>query len=167
MLEETKREAREAITETLEFIKTMYSANELKIIAIGGFIGSFIAEAVGGFDKQIIALFWLSVIDFATGLYAACHCHNCVSAKMFRGLAKKIAIFAAVAVAVLLDHVLAVEQIRFAAIAGFGIMEALSIIENADRGGWGDFIPEWIRKRLALLKEQRLDKPTEKAGEKK
>lgn len=165
MLNTYKGEAREAITDIMEFFKTMYSVDEIKIITIGGFFGSFIASAVGGFDKQIIALFWLSVIDYATGLYAACHTHTCWSAKMFRGLLKKFSIFGAVAVAVLLDHVLTVQQFRFAAIAGFGIMEALSIVENADRGGWGDFIPLWIRKRLAMLKEERLEHPAESKKE--
>ena len=153
-----RQEVREQATEVLIFIKSMYSANELKIVAAGGVVGSFLSSALGGFDKQLIALCWLSLIDFATGLYAACYQHNCWSAKMFRGFMKKISIFVAVAVAVLLDDVLGVHQFRFATIAGFGLMEALSIIENADRGGWGTFIPQSIRKRLAMLKEQRESK---------
>lgn len=153
-----RQEARDQITETIGFIKTLYSVAEMKIIAVGAVLGGYAAAALGGFDKQLIALFWLSVIDFATGFYAACHCGNCWSAKMFRGFMKKLSIFGAVAVAVLLDHVFTSSVFRYAAIAGFGLMEALSIVENADRGGWGDFIPDWVRNYLALLKKQRLDK---------
>lgn len=150
-----KQEARRTTTELLAFFKTFYSANELKIVALGGLAGSFVASALGGFDKQLIALCWLSLIDFVTGVYAAWHDHTCRSGTMYRGFFKKLSIFGAVAVAVLLDDVLAVHTFRFAAIGGFGIMEALSIVENADRGGYGDFIPVWIRQRLAELKEQR------------
>ena len=150
-----KQEARRTTTDVIAFFKTFYSANEVKIVAFGGLVGSFVASALGGFDKQLTALFWLSLIDFLTGVYAAWHDHTCRSSTMYRGFFKKLSIFGAVAVAVLLDQVLTVHQFRFAAIAGFGIMEALSIIENADRGGWGDFIPAWIRQRLAELKEQR------------
>lgn len=156
------QKAREQLTEVMDFIKTIYSMSELKIIAIGCVIGGYVACALGGFDKQLISLFWLSVIDFGTGFYAAIVTGNCWSKKLFRGFLKKLSIFAAVAVAVLLDHVLQSSMFRYAAIAGFGLMEAISIIENADRGGWGDFIPEWIRARLALLKAQRLDKFPEK-----
>lgn len=162
------QEARRTITETLTFIKTLYGANEIKIIAIGGVVGGFISSALGGFDKQLIALCWLSLIDFATGLYAGLHNHNCASPKMFRGFMKKLSIFGAVAVSVLVDEVLAAHMFRYAAIAGFGLMEALSIIENADRGGWGDFIPQWMRDRLEMVRSERLDKkqkdPKEKGG---
>lgn len=153
-----REEMRRIVTETFTFFQTLYSANEWKIIAVASVIGGTVSSALGGFDKQLIALCWLSAIDFGTGVYAACHEGNCWSSRMFRGFIKKLSIFGAVAVAVLLDDVLTANTFRHAAIAGFGIMEAISIIENADRGGWGDFIPDWIRSRLALLKAERLDK---------
>ena len=64
------------ISDVFYFVANLYSKTEIKIIAISGIIGGFIAAAVGGFDKQLMALFILMVVDYATGMYAACVCRS-------------------------------------------------------------------------------------------
>ena len=140
------------ISEVFYFVANLYSKTEIKIIAISGIIGGFIASAVGGFDKQLVALFILMVVDYATGMYAAWHEHTIFSKRGYQGIMKKLSILVAVSFGVLVDMVLKTDFCRYTVIAGFGVMEAISIIENADRGGYGHVIPPVIRKHLKELR---------------
>ena len=140
------------ISEVFYFVANLYSKTEIKIIAISGIIGGFIASAVGGFDKQLVALFILMLLDYATGMYAAWHEHTIFSKRGYQGVMKKLSILVAVSFGVLVDMVLKTDFCRYTVIAGFGVMEAISIIENADRGGYGHVIPPVIRKHLKELK---------------
>ena len=141
--------------EICDFIAGLYATYEIKIIFYAGITGGLIAKAVGGFDKQILGLLIFMFIDYLTGMYAAWHEQELWSKKAFRGLCKKASILGVVSFCVGIDAVLKTDFCRYGAIAGFGIMEALSIIENADRGGWGDIFPEWIRGKLTILKEEK------------
>lgn len=107
---------------------------------------------LGGFDSQLKALFVLMLLDYITGMFAAWHDHCIYSKRGYRGVMKKLSIMVAVAFGVLVDTVLNTDFCRFTAIAGFGVMEAISIIENADRGGYGEIIPDVIRRHLKELK---------------
>ena len=140
------------ISEVFYFVANLYSKTEIKIIAVSGIIGGFIAAAVGGFDKQLMALFILMLLDYATGMYAAWHEHTIFSKRGYQGVMKKLSILVAVSFGVLADMVLKTDFCRYTVIAGFGVMEAISIIENADRGGYGHVIPPVIRKHLKELK---------------
>ena len=140
------------ISDVFYFVANLYSKTEIKIIAISGIIGGFIAAAVGGFDKQLMALFILMLLDYATGMYAAWHEHTIFSKRGYQGVMKKLSILVAVSFGVLVDMVLKTDFCRYTVIAGFGVMEAISIIENADRGGYGQVIPPVIRKHLKELK---------------
>jgi len=140
------------ISDVFYFVTNLYSKAEIKIIAVSGIIGGFIAAAVGGFDKQLIALFILMVVDYATGMYAAWYEHTIFSKRGYQGVMKKLSILIAVSFGVLVDMVLKTDFCRYTVIAGFGVMEAISIIENADRGGYGHVIPPVIRKHLKELK---------------
>lgn len=141
------------IKEFGEFILGLYAAYEIKIIIVCGLAGGLIAKALGGFDKQLIGLLIFMLIDYVTGMYAAWHEHDLWNKKAFRGLFKKASILGVVAFCAGVDIMLKIDIARYAAIAGFGIMEAMSIIENADRGGWGNVFPVWIREKLALIKD--------------
>ena len=129
-----------------EFVLGLYAAYEIKIIIVCGVVGGLVTKAVGGFDKQLVGLLIFMLIDYATGMYAAWHEHDLWSKKAFRGLFKKASILGVVVM-------LKTDIARYGAIAGFGIMEAMSIIENADRGGWGHIFPTWIREKLAAIKD--------------
>ncbi|MEG2344282.1 MAG: phage holin family protein [Acidaminococcaceae bacterium] len=138
-----------------DFVVGLYAAYEIKIILYAGVAGGLIAKAVGGFDKQLIGLLIFMAADYITGMYAAWHSHDLWSKKAFRGLCKKASILGVVAFCYGIDVVFGSNVCRYGAIAGFGVMEALSIIENADRGGWGAMFPAWIREKLAVIKDSK------------
>lgn len=140
---------------TTDFIVSLYSTTEVKIIILAGILGGLISKAVGGFDKQLIGLLIFMGLDYITGMYAAFKTKSFWSMAAFRGLFKKASIMGIVAFCYGVDCMLKIDICRYAAIAGFGIMEALSIIENADRGGWGAIFPAWIRDRLQVVKAER------------
>lgn len=140
------------ISSICDLLSNLYTRAEVKIIAISGLVGGVLAAMLGGFDNQLSALFFLMLLDYITGLYAAWHMHNVFSQRGYRGIMKKLSILIAVAFGVLVDKVLCTDFCRFSAIAGFGVMEAISIIENADRGGYGEIIPNIIRRHLKELR---------------
>lgn len=143
------------LKEAWEFVVGLYAAYEIKIIIVCGLLGGIITKALGGFDKQLYGLIIFMGLDYATGMYAAWHEHELWSKKAFRGLCKKASILGVVAFCAGVDVVLKTDIARYSAIAGFGIMEAMSIIENADRGGWGHIFPAWIREKLAVIKDSK------------
>ena len=140
------------ISEVCNFLSNLYTKAQIQLIAIAGFFGGFLAAAVGGFDKQLKALLILMLLDYATGMYAAWREKRIFSKRGYQGLVKKLSIVIAVAFGVLVDAVLQTDFWRFTFISGFGVMEIISIIENADRGGYGQVIPARIRKHLKELK---------------
>ena len=149
--------------EIVDFLGSLYTITEIKILAVSGILGGIVAKCLGGFDQQIQALFIMVIVDYATGMYAAWKHNEIWSKAGYHGLMKKLSIFGAVAFAFLVDCSLKTDVVRYTAIAGFGIMEAISIIENADRGGWGGFIPPFLRGHLSQIKEQKVDKFTQTA----
>jgi len=140
------------ISEVCNLLSNLYTRAEVKIIAISGLVGGVLAAMLGGFDNQLKGLFLLMLVDYATGMYAAWHMHTIYSKRGYRGVMKKLSILIAIAFGVLVDIVLKTDFCRFTAIAGFGIMEAISIIENADLGGYGEIIPDIIRRHLKELR---------------
>lgn len=138
-----------------QWLADLYSAAELKLLFIFGIVGGFITQAVGGWDKQICALLGFIALDYLTGMYASWRTKTLSSAIGFKGLLKKAAIIAVVAFFYWADCLFKTETCRYGAIAGFGIMEIMSIIENADRGGWGHIFPPWLRNKLQAIKSER------------
>lgn len=144
--------------EIVDFLGSLYTFTEIKIIAVSGILGGILAKCVGGFDNQITALFILVVVDYFTGMFAAWKNGKIWSKAGYKGIMKKISIFGAISFAVLIDCCLKTDTFRYMAISGFGIMEGISILENADRGGWGGFIPPFIRGHLVELRKNNVEK---------
>ena len=139
-----------------EWVTALYSAAELKLLVILGVVGGFLTKAVGGFDTQLYALLGFMAFDYFTGVYAAFRTRSLWSVLAFKGLLKKAAIIGVVAFCYGADCLFKIEVCRYGAIAGFGIMEIMSIIENADRGGWGYIFPPWLRDKLETIKSERV-----------
>ena len=97
--------------------------------AIGGWLGWFL----GGCDGLLYALLAFVVIDYITGIMCAVADHKLSSAVGFRGIFRKILIFALVGVGHLLDvQVLgAVGVLRTAVIFFYLSNEGVSLVENA------------------------------------
>lgn len=122
---------------------------QIIITAIGGYIGCFL----GGFDGLIYALVAFVVIDYITGLMAAVIEKKLSSGIGFRGIFKKILIFALVGIGHIIDFHL-IEKgsaVRTAVVFFYLSNEGLSIVENAARVGLP--IPEKLKTVLLDMKE--------------
>lgn len=136
-----------------EFVKNLAPTGaEQWLLGIGAAIGLGISIAVGGMDKMIYALIALMILDYASGIIAACRTGQWDSSTGFVGLAKKAVILAVVALCNTVDVAMNTHTLRQMAICAYALNEAGSIVENVDRAGWGEHIPSFIRNALARLK---------------
>ncbi len=145
----------ELINDVLIWLKTMYTIGELKILAAGSVIGACFSFAIGGVDKQVLALFGFAVADYITGWAAASRREEISSRKGYRGMQKKIAMFAAVAVAYWADVAMGTNTLRSMALFGFAVVEVTSLLENIDRLGYGRYIPTFLRNKLIQIREEK------------
>lgn len=124
--------------------------------AVGGWLGYFL----GGCDGLLYTLLAFVVLDYITGIMCAVADHKLSSAVGFKGIFRKILIFALVGVGHLLDvQVLgAVGVLRTAVIFFYLSNEGVSLIENAAHLG----LP--IPAKLKAVLEQLHDR-AEKDGE--
>lgn len=139
----------------LDFLMNLYTTTELKILAIAGIIGAAVAKAVGGFDTQLTMLTVFVVFDYATGMYAAWKTKAVSSQIGFKGIGKKATIFIVVAFFYGADLMFNTNTLRYMAICAYGVLELVSIVENADRGGWGNMFPYFVRDKLAQIKTEK------------
>lgn len=149
------------IDDVFDFAKNLVPTGaEQWLLGIGAAIGLGISIAVGGMDKMIYALIALMILDYASGIIAACRTGQWDSSTGFVGLAKKAVILAVVALCNTVDTAMDTHTLRQMAICAYALNEAGSIVENIDRAGWGEHIPAFIRNALA-----RLQSSTEKKSE--
>jgi toxin secretion/phage lysis holin len=139
----------------LDFFMNLYTVTELKILAIAGIVGAAVAKAMGGFDTQLTMLTVFVVFDYATGMYAAWKTKAVSSQIGFKGIGKKATIFIVVAFFYGADLMFNTNTLRYMAICAYGVLELVSIVENADRGGWGNMFPYFVRDKLAQIKTEK------------
>ena len=124
--------------------------NGIKIIftAIGGYLGYFL----GGWDGFLYALTAFVVVDYLTGVMAACIQKKLSSEIGFKGICKKVFIFMLVGIGHIIDTKIIGEGgvVRTAVIFFYVSNEGISIIENAVVIGLP--IPKKLRDVLAQLK---------------
>lgn len=118
--------------------------------------------AIGGIDTPIKALAILIVLDFVTGITAGYHTGSLSSKVGSKGIIKKAGIFVCIMFAYLLDNAMAIQMFRGIVISGFAIIEAMSLIENIDRMGFGYIIPDFLRTKLAQIAEEKKIKEDDK-----
>ena len=137
-------------------MKEFWNTIQLIFSAVGGWLGYFL----GGCDGLLYTLLAFVVLDYVTGIMCAVADHKLSSAVGFRGIFRKILIFALVGVGHLLDvQVLgAVGVLRTAVIFFYLSNEGVSLIENAAHLG----LP--IPAKLKAVLEQLHDR-AEKEGE--
>lgn len=117
------------------------------IIAVGGSAASFL---FGGWSPLLNILLAFVVIDYVSGVAAAAQEGKLSSRIGGWGIAKKVMIFAIVAVAHLVDSALGDAHLfRDAAIFFYLSNELLSLLENAGR--LGAPIPPGLQKAIAIL----------------
>lgn len=129
------------------------------VLAALAAMGSWIANALGGWDTAMILLVALMMADYITGVLVAAVWHRSNksanggldSKAGFKGLLKKGVILLLVWIGVLLDKALGAAYVRTAVILFFVGNEGLSLLENL--GLMGVPYPDFLRRMLEALKE--------------
>ena len=133
-----------------------YTQIELRIMALFSAIGAAFSFLVGGVDKLITALLVFVVLDYVTGLIAAWKTAALDSKKGFEGVKRKVVMLLIVIIAHWVDvSIFGVSTCRSMVIFAYLGNEGLSIIENLDRMGYGEFIPKFMREKLVQLREEK------------
>lgn len=136
---------------------TFYKALETKAAVASAALWVFLDLMLGGIDAPIKALCVLMIVDFASGVGAAWKKHKLNSTIGANGLWKKVAIFFAIGFACLIDMAMGMKMLRGMVISGFAIIEALSILENIDKIGWGKYLPVFISSKIKDIAEKNID----------
>jgi toxin secretion/phage lysis holin len=114
-------------------------------------LGGIAGYLWGGWSTLIQVLIVFAVIDYLTGIIAAGYEGKLSSKIGFKGIAKKIMIFALVAAAHMIDKALGENHVFRDAVIFFYLgNELLSILENAGRTGLP--IPQQIKNAVQILK---------------
>ena len=133
-----------------------YTQIELRTMALFSAVGAAFSFLVGGVDKLLTALLIFVVIDYATGLIAAWKTATLDSKKGFDGIKRKVVMLVIVIMAHWIDvSIFGVSTCRSMVIFAYLGNEGLSIIENLDRMGYGEYIPAFIREKLAQLRSEK------------
>ena len=110
-------------------MKEFWNAVQFVFTAVGGWLGYF----VGGWDGLLYALVGFVVLDYVTGVMCAISDHKLSSEVGFKGICRKVLIFALVGIGHILDtHVFGETGVLRTAVIFFYISnEGLSLVENA------------------------------------
>lgn len=122
---------------------------------VGGIVGGFLCQWLGGWDVIIKALVMLVVLDYATGVLKAIYTKTLSSEVGFKGLIRKIVIFIVIATAVIIQMVVGnVIPLREVTITFFLCNEGISLLENAS-----EFvpIPDKLKDTLIQLRDNKTD----------
>lgn len=144
--------------EVIRIIQNLWTFTELKIGALAGTLWLLLDLALGGIDVPIKSLAMLIILDFITGITASFRLHTLSSSAGTFGILKKSGYFISIAIACLVDTSMQTEMFRGMVISGLAIMEAMSIIENIDRMGYGFIIPYFIRNKLRQIANEKYGK---------
>ena len=137
-------------------MKEFWNTIQFAFTAVGGWLGYFL----GGCDGLLYALVVFSVLDYLTGIMCAILDHKLSSSVGFKGIFRKVLIFALVGVGHVLDQqVIGNGSILRTAVIFFYLSnEGISLLENASYLGLP--IPE----KLKVVLEQLHDR-AEKSGD--
>ena len=132
----------------------MPGKGERLLLTVGGLMGGWISYALGGIDEGVI---WLTIfvgIDYVTGIASGAITGRLDSKRGFLGVLKKATMFVIVAVCHGMDVVLETHMIRDGAVVALVANEALSIIENIEKMGFGYIIPRPLRAAVKQIKDK-------------
>jgi toxin secretion/phage lysis holin len=124
----------------------------LTINSIFAVIGTTLAKALGGWDMALQVLVAMVVLDYITGVTLAVFEKKLSSEIGFKGLFKKMMIFALVYLSVLLDQATNTDIVRTLTIMFYIANEGISVLENA--GKLGVPYPEPLINILVQLKQK-------------
>ena len=122
------------------------------ISIVGGIVGGFLCQWLGGWDVTLKALVALVVLDYITGVLKGIYTKTLSSEIGFKGLIRKIVIFIVVATAVIVQSIVGdAIPLREIVIIFFICNEGISLLENAS-----EFVPvpEKLRETLIQLRDK-------------
>ena len=122
------------------------------ISIVGGIVGGFLCQWLGGWDVTLKALVALVVLDYITGVLKGIYTKTLSSEIGFKGLIRKIVIFIVVATAVIVQSIVGdAIPLREIVIIFFVCNEGISLLENAS-----EFVPvpEKLRETLIQLRDK-------------
>ena len=130
------------------------------VLGVVAAVGSFVANALGGWDAAMQVLVALMAADYLTGVLVAAVWKRSGKSESgaldsragFKGLCKKGMVLLLVWLGVLLDNAMGTAYIRMAVMLFFIGNEGLSLLENL--GLMGVPYPEFLRRALEALREQ-------------
>lgn len=128
-------------------MKNIWNGIQLAFSAFGGFIGWFL----GGVDGFLYALIAFAVIDYITGVMCAIADKSLSSGVGFKGICRKVLIFAMVGIGNIIDvQVLGTPGVLRTAVIFFYLSnEGVSILENSAHLGLP--VPDKLKEVLAQL----------------
>lgn len=131
-------------------MKSIWVGIQVAFSALGGFLGWYL----GGVDGFLYALIAFVLVDYITGVMCAIADKKLSSAVGFKGIFKKILIFALVGIGHIIDaQVIGSGSVLRTAVIFFYISnEGVSLIENA--GHLGLPIPEKLKSVLEQLHDR-------------
>lgn len=140
----------------IDYVSLLIPAKgEAYLMLASGAIGSAVAWLLGGIDLQLKWLLLFVAVDYLTGTIAAGKTGEWHSRVGFRGLFKKVFIFVVVMLSHGLDVIAGTDMLRNAAIAAYAVNEALSTVENIDRLGYGNMVPQFLKKAMKQFQKER------------
>ena len=128
-------------------MKNIWNGIQLAFTAFGGFLGWFL----GGVDGFLYALIAFAIIDYITGVMCAIADKNLSSGVGFKGICRKVLIFAMVGIGNIIDvQVLGTPGVLRTAVIFFYLSnEGVSILENSAHLGLP--VPDKLKEVLAQL----------------
>ena len=131
-------------------VDLVWAKIQMAFAAIGGWLGYFL----GGVDGLLIALLVFVVLDYVTGVMCAIIDKKLSSEVGFKGLFRKVLIFALVGVAHIIDvNVVGTgSALRSAVICFYLSHEGVSVLENAAHLGLP--VPDKLRNILTQLHDR-------------
>ena len=128
-------------------MKNIWNGIQLAFSAFGGFLGWFL----GGVDGFLYALIAFAIIDYITGVMCAIADKSLSSGVGFKGICRKVLIFAMVGIGNILDvQVLGTPGVLRTAVIFFYLSnEGVSILENSAHLGLP--VPDKLKEVLAQL----------------
>ncbi len=141
-------------------MKEFWNVIQAVFAAVGGWLGYFL----GGCDGLLYALLAFVVLDYITGIMCAVVDKKLSSAVGFKGICRKVLIFALVGIGHLLDmQVIGSGSVLRTAVIFFYISnEGLSLVENAAYLGLP--IPSKLHKVLEQLHDRSEEEEDKKEG---
>lgn len=131
-------------------MKEFWNTIQLVFAAVGGWLGWFL----GGCDGLLYALLVFVVLDYITGIMCAIADHKLSSEIGFKGICRKVLIFALVGIGHIIDAFVigAGSVLRTAVIFFYLSNEGVSLVENA--GHLGMPIPSKLKAVLEQLHDR-------------